>query len=31
VVWERLLEIADEYKRYASPIEARGSERQIIH
>ena len=30
VVRERLLEMADEYSRYASLIEARGSERQII-
>ena len=31
VVRERLLEMADEYRRYASLIEARGSERKIIH
>ena len=31
VVRERLLEMADEYSRYASLIEAPGSERQIIH
>lgn len=31
LVRERLLEMADEYSRYASLIEARGSEGQIIH
>jgi hypothetical protein len=31
LVRERLLEMADEYRRYASLIETRGFERQIIH
>ena len=31
VVRDRLLEMADEYSRYASLIEGRGSERKIVH